>query len=93
MNRWGLFLSKYSGRVRETKRFPDWNPQAAWQFADKPAQRAAATQCQYFRRGKLGVSRFTVGTHQFILLFYQVEIPISTYSNVFLCSSADRGER
>ena len=47
----------------------------------------------YFRRGKLGVSRFTAGTHQFILLFYQVEILISTYSNVFLCSSADRGER
>jgi len=40
------------GRVRETKRFPDRNPQATWQFAGKPAQRAAAMQCQYFRRGK-----------------------------------------
>ena len=32
----------------------------------------------YFRRGKQGVSRFTAGTHLFILLSKQVEILIST---------------
>ena len=32
-------------------------------------------------RGKLCVSRFTAGTHQFILLFKQVENLFSTYFN------------
>ena len=52
-----------SGRVRETKRLPDWNPQEEFTSDEENSE---------FQ----GFS--TDGTRLFILLFQQVEIPFST---------------
>jgi hypothetical protein len=48
----GIFCPKYSGRVRETKRFPDWNPQAEfisaeenWAFQGLPPERISLFFC------------------------------------------------
>mgnify|MGYP006945334494 CR=1 FL=1 len=52
--------------------------QVAEGFGKRSVSRPESAEGALPTRGKLCVSRFTDGTHQFILLFQQVEILIST---------------